>query len=327
MLKSFSAGYKLMNGKIRLIVVAGPTASGKTDLGVQLAKRFNGEVVSADSMQIYTGMDIASAMPTAEEMQGVPHHMLAFLPQGEHFSVAAYCEKARACIADIVSRGRQPVIVGGTGLYINSLVDNIEYAEGETDFALRAKLEEEFETLGAAAMLSRLKAVDPESAQRLHENDRKRIIRALEVYSQYGITITEQTRLSRLNGSPYEVLIIGLNARDRNFLYDRINRRVDIMAENGLVEEARACLGGEKGTAAQAIGHKELQAYFDSQVTLEQALDNLKQQTRRYAKRQLTWLRRDERVNWLYIDDYENKEGLYTAAAQLCEGFVGGKEG
>lgn len=314
-----------MNKKIPLIVVAGPTASGKTALGAELAKRLDGEVVSADSMQIYKGMDIASAMPTEEEMQGVPHHMLSFLPQGERYSVAAYCEQANRCISDIVSRGRQPIIVGGTGLYISSLVDNIEFTQQPTDLKLREKLGKRLEALGAAALLEELRAVDPESAARLHENDTKRILRALELYYQTGVTITEQTRLSRLNGSPYSPFIIGLNAHDRNYLYERINKRVGIMAENGLVDEARRCLAENKATAAQAIGHKELEPYFNGEMTLDEALDNLRMQTRRYAKRQLTWLRRDERVNWIYIDEYADFGSLADYAYSLCEQFL--KEG
>lgn len=314
-----------MDKKIPLIVVAGPTASGKTSLGVELAKRLGGEVVSADSMQIYKGMDIASAMPTQEEMQGVPHHMLSFLSQGERYSVAAYCEQANKCISDIVSRGRVPIVVGGTGLYISSLVDNIEFTQEATDLALREKLNKRLEAEGAVALLEELRAVDPESAERLHENDTKRILRALELYYQTGVTITEQTRLSRLNGSPYNPLIIGLNARERDYLYERINRRVGIMAENGLVEEARRCLDENKATAAQAIGHKELMPYFSGAVTLDEALDNLRMQTRRYAKRQLTWLRRDERVNWIYIDEYDDFGSLADYAYGLCEKFL--KEG
>lgn len=311
-----------MNKKIPLIVVAGPTASGKTSLGVELAKRLDGEVVSADSMQIYQGMDIASAMPAEDEMQGVPHHMIKFLPQGERYSVAAYCRAANACIADIVSRGKQPILVGGTGLYINSLVDNIGFTEEETDLELRNKLNKRLEEEGAEALLGELAAVDPESAARLHINDSKRIVRALELYYQTGITITEQTRLSKQKGSPYNPLIIGLNARDRDFLYERINRRVGIMAQNGLVEEAKACLDSEKGTAAQAIGHKELIPYFSGEMSLDEALDNLRMQTRRYAKRQLTWFRKDERVNWLYIDDYASFSELADAAFDLCDEFL-----
>ena len=288
-----------MSNKIPLIVVAGPTASGKTSLGVELAKRLDGEVVSADSMQIYQGMDVASAMPTEDEMQGIPHHMIKFLPQGERYSVAAYCQAANACIADIVSRGKQPILVGGTGLYINSLVDNISFTEEETDLELRSKLNKRLEEEGAEALLQELASVDPESAARLHINDSKRIVRALELYYQTGVTITEQTKLSRQSGSPYNPLIIGLNARDREFLYERINLRVGIMAQNGLGEEAKLCIGSEKGTAAQAIGHKELMPYFNGEMSLEEALDNLRMQTRRYAKRQLTWFKRNKNIKWV----------------------------
>lgn len=311
-----------MSNKIPLIVVAGPTASGKTSLGVELAKRLDGEVVSADSMQIYQGMDIASAMPTEDEMQGVTHHMIKFLPQGERYSVAAYCQAANACIADIVSRGKQPILVGGTGLYISSLVDNISFTEEETDLELRAKLNKRLEEEGAEVLLNELAAVDAESAARLHINDSKRIVRALELYYQTGVTITEQTKLSRKSGSPYNPMIIGLNARDREFLYERINRRVGIMARNGLVDEARSCIGDDKGTAAQAIGHKELMPYFSGEMSLDEALDNLRMQTRRYAKRQLTWFRRDERVKWFYIDEYVNFDELADAVFGLCEEFL-----
>lgn len=310
-----------MEKKIPLIVVAGPTASGKTSLAVEIAKRFDGEVVSADSMQIYKGMDIASAMPTEEEKQGIPHHMLSFLDRTERYSVASYCDEARKCIADISSRSKLPIVAGGTGLYINSLIDNIKYTEGETDLSVRQQLEQRFKNEGIKPLLEELKAVDPVSAERLHENDTKRILRALEFYLQYGITITEQAENSKNNPSPYDALIIGLNARDRAFLYGRINRRVDIMVENGLVEEARTCLSSDNATAAQAIGHKELMPYFLDDATLEQALEHLKQQTRRYAKRQLTWFNRDERINWLYIDEYEDFVALVEAAVALCDDF------
>lgn len=248
--------------------------------------------------------------------------MIKFLPQGERYSVAAYCERANKCIADIVSRGKQPILVGGTGLYINSLIDNIEFTEQETDLALREKLNKKLEIEGAEALLGELASVDPESAARLHVNDSKRIVRALELYYQTGVTITEQTRLSKQNGSPYNPFIIGLNARNREFLYERINRRVGIMAQNGLVEEAKACLDSDKGTAAQAIGHKELMPYFNGDMSLDEALDNLRMQTRRYAKRQLTWLRRDERVNWINIDDYAGFDELANAVVYLCDKFL-----
>lgn len=311
-----------MENKIPVIVVAGPTASGKTALAVEIAKLFDGEVVSADSMQIYKGMDIASAMPAEEEKQGIPHHMLSFLERDECYSVASYCDAAKKCIADITSRGKLPIVAGGTGLYINSLVDNIEYTEGETDLAIRKALEQRLKTEGIQPLLEQLRSVDPISAARLHENDTKRILRALEFYLQYGITITEQAENSKKNPSPYDVLMIGLTARDRAYLYERINRRVDIMAENGLVEEARLCLESNNGTAAQAIGHKELMPYFSGEATLTEALDRLKQQTRRYAKRQLTWFNRDERINWLYIDEYENSFALIDAAKEICNKFL-----
>lgn len=311
-----------MENKIPVIVVAGPTASGKTALAVEIAKLFDGEVISADSMQIYKGMDIASAMPAEEEKQGIPHHMLSFLERDERYSVASYCDAAKKCIADITSRGKLPIVAGGTGLYINSLVDNIEYTEGETDLAIRKALEQRLETEGIQPLLEQLRSVDPISAARLHENDTKRILRALEFYLQYGVTITEQAENSKKNPSPYDVLMIGLTARDRAYLYERINRRVDIMAENGLVEEARLCLESNNGTAAQAIGHKELMPYFSGEATLTEALDRLKQQTRRYAKRQLTWFNRDERINWLYIDEYENSFALIDAAKEICNKFL-----
>jgi tRNA dimethylallyltransferase len=243
--------------------------------------------------------------------------MIKFLPQGERYSVAAYCQAANACIADIVSRGKQPILVGGTGLYINSLVDNISFTEEETDLELRSKLNKRLEEEGAEALLQELASVDPESAARLHINDSKRIVRALELYYQTGVTITEQTKLSRQSGSPYNPLIIGLNARDREFLYERINRRVDIMLQNGLVDEARDMLKRAEKTSAQAIGHKELQMYFDGTATLEQAADNLKMQTRRYAKRQLTWFRRDGRINWIYADDAEAHESVLERAKRI----------
>ena len=311
-----------MENKIPVIVVAGPTASGKTALAVEIAKLFDGEVVSADSMQIYKGMDIASAMPAEEEKQGIPHHMLSFLERNERYSVACYCEEAKKCIADITSRGKLAVVAGGTGLYINSLIDNIEYTEGETDLAIRSSLERRLEKEGIQPILEELRSVDPASAARLHENDTKRILRALEFYLQYGITITEQAENSKKNPSPYDALMIGLTVRDRAYLYERINRRVDIMAQNGLVEEARLCLESGNGTAAQAIGHKELTPYFSGEATLTQALDRLKQQTRRYAKRQLTWFNRDERINWLYIDEYESSSALVEAAKEICNKFL-----
>lgn len=309
-----------------LIVICGPTASGKTSLGVAVAQAFGGEVVSADSMQIYQGMDIASAMPTAQETQTVKHHLINFLPQSERFSVAAYCDLARQKIAQIADEGKFPIIVGGTGLYINSIIDNIEYSECETDLSIRKKLEEALEENGIEPLMEELKRVDPQSAQKLHINDEKRIIRALEFYRQNGFAITEQERLSRLNQSPYDVLLICLNAREREFLYERINRRVDKMVEEGLLEEAERCLNSIGSTSAQAIGHKELKPYFDGEITLDEALENLKRQTRRYAKRQITWFKRNENANWFYIDEYESADSLAEVVKKAVGEFLNKKE-
>ena len=308
--------------QIPVVAVVGPTASGKTALGVALCRRFDGEVVSADSMQIYRGMEIAAAVPTLEERQGVPHHLMQFLDPTERYSVAAYCKDAAACIVGIHARGKLPVVVGGTGLYINALLDHVTFAEADTDLSIRQTLTAQLERDGVFPLLEELKRVDPERAKQLHENDTKRILRALEFYYQNGFTITEQDRLSRAEPSPYRVLTLGLFVRDRAYLYERINRRVDQMAANGLLEEAKRCLNDPRATAAQAIGHKELKRFFDGEATEQEALDHLKQQTRRYAKRQLTWFGRDDRIVRLYIDEYDDFSSLAGHAAEICEPFL-----
>ncbi len=294
-----------MNDKITVIFVVGPTASGKTGLGAALAKELNGEVISADSMQIYKGMRIASAAPVEyEDTLGIPHHLVEFLEYGESFTVADYAEVARKKIFDIHSRGKLPIVVGGTGLYINTLADNIEFLEQETDYALRERLTRETEEIGADAMLDKLREIDPETASRLHPSDTRRIIRAFEVYELTGFTLTEQNKRSRENSSPFNPVILGINYRERAILYNRINQRVDIMVDKGLVEEARVAFKTDiKSGASQAIGHKELFDYFKGEITLDEALENLKRATRRYAKRQLTWFNRDERIHWLYPDE------------------------
>lgn len=289
--------------KIPLLVIVGATASGKTSLGVGMAKAFNGEVISADSMQIYKDMGIATAVPTQQEIEGVPHHLIDFLDVTESFSVARYVELAGECIRDVHDRGKLPIIVGGTGLYINSLIDNIEFVDCGGDENYRAELRQRAEIYGAQSLLDELMLIDKETALKLHPNNLGRIIRALELYKTTGITMSEQVERSRKNPSPYAPVIIGIDYLDRANLYDRINRRVDIMIENGLVEEAQRMRTRTERTSAQAIGHKELQTYFDGSATLEQATENLKMQTRRYAKRQLTWFRRDERIIWIYADD------------------------
>ncbi len=315
----------MAESKIPLIAVVGPTASGKTSLAVEICKRIGAEAVSCDSMQIYKGMDIATAKPTAEEMQGVPHHLIGFLNPDEPFSVAKYCEMARNAISDITSRGKKVVLVGGTGLYYSSLVDNIEFLPEETDFEYREMLKKRAETEGAQVLLNELSAVDPEAAAQLHVNNLGRIIRALEIYHTTGKTKTMQNEQSVKNATPFVTTAICLDARDREFLYNRINKRVDLMLEAGLLEEAKAFFESPLGrTARQAIGYKELYPYFKNEKTLEECIENLKMQTRRYAKRQLTWFRRDEKINFLYIDDYASGENLADAACKIIErGAIG----
>ncbi len=312
------------NNKIPLIAVVGPTASGKTDLGVEIALRVDGEVVSCDSMQLYKGMDIASAKPTADEMKGVRHHMISVAETDDSYSVARYADEAKKIIADIYSRGKIPVLVGGTGLYYSSVVDNISFSQEDDTAVLRQRLNEEAEREGNEAMLAKLAEVDPECAETLHPNNLKRIIRALEVYYSTGVTMTEQQKRSRLTPSVYDLTAIGIRFEDRSKLYDRINRRVDIMLENGLVDEAKRTLDMNLSTAAQAIGHKELAPYINGECSLEEAAENLKRETRRYAKRQLTWFSRDERINWITADDLE-KEKIIKKAIKILE--INGKYG
>ncbi len=288
---------------IKAVFIVGPTASGKTSVSIELANRFGGEIISADSMQIYKGIHIASAAPDESEKQGIPHHLIEFLSPEEQFSVADYVKLARQKINEISSRGKLPIIVGGTGLYISSLIDNIEFIEQDADLALRKELEQKFDALGGEGMLLELATFDPESAKRLHPNNRRRIIRAFEVYLQTGKTITEQNIISKQNKGEIDPLIIGLNFTDRQKLYDRINLRVDLMLNNGLLAEAESTyLKQNTKGAFQAIGHKELYPYFGGEINLNQAIENLKMQTRRYAKRQLTWFKRIPTINWFYPD-------------------------
>lgn len=305
--------------KTFIVVVCGPTASGKTGLAVELAKRLDGEVISADSMQLYTGLDIASAKPAKEEMQGIPHHMMDFLPPTTSFSVADYVEMARKKIAEVAARGKLPIIAGGTGLYINSLVDNIEFDDTSSDMAYRDELRAAEKEKGAGFLLEMLREVDPESAEKLHANNQSRIIRALEVYRISGKKMSDIQAESRKNPSPYEPCMIALNYTDRQDLYDRINKRVDIMLEQGLLEEAREFFThSDYDTAAQAIGYKELKPYFDGKATLEECVERLKQATRHYAKRQLTWFRKDKRINWINVDKSTSSEEII----EIAENFV-----
>lgn len=317
-----------MNDKIKICVVLGPTASGKTDLGVELCKRFNGEVISCDSMQIYKGVPIATAVPSWEERQGIPHHLMEFLECNESFSVASYVKLAEQKIKEVIQKGKLPVLVGGTGLYISSLVDNIQFSPQKSDPQIRKTLNNRIKTEGAEALFEELKSLDPETAQNIHPNDALRITRALEIYLLTGEKKSEQVKRSREIPSPYDPCILGLNFKDREILYSRINRRVDIMLQKGMLTEVRATYdkyGDSAGLAA--IGFKEFIPYFKGECSLEDAVETVKQESRRYAKRQLTWFRRDTRVNWIEPDSFEkNVEYSHTKvlekAIEIMEKFV-----
>ena len=304
-----------------LIAVVGPTASGKTALAIALAKELGGEIVSADSMQIYRGMDIATAKPTPEEMAEVPHHLIGFWPPEKPFSVAQYAILAREKIDDILRRGRVPVLCGGTGLYIKAIVDHIQYEEetGE-DAALRERLRRQAQDEGNLAVWRQLQAMDPQTAERIHPNNLGRVIRAIEVMQVSGRSIREQEERSRQAPCPYHVIQIGLRYRNRENLYERIGHRVDAMAEAGLPEEARAVRQqGLTATAAQAIGYKELYDWMDGMLPLEEALENLKRSTRRYAKRQLTWFGADARIRWIEPDALQAGETVTEQAMRIIE--------
>jgi len=312
-----------MKEKIPMIAVVGPTASGKTALSIDLALRFDGEIVSADSKQIYRHMTVGTAAPDEEEKRGVPHHLMQFLAPDALFSVAEYVDLAGKCIREINARGKLPVLTGGTGLYVSSLLDNITFFENKSDPALRKELEELAAEKGKEFVLEELRKVDPELAQTLHPNNLGRVIRGIEAYRLTGITMSEQQRLSRQNPSPYDCCVIGLNYRDRQKLYDRIDKRVHVMMDKGLLDEIRQLIAmGYSSTAAQAIGYKEFFDYLEGKGSLEEAIAKVQMESRRYAKRQLTWFRRDERVNWLYIDDYGDYNELKNAAVQLVKNRI-----
>jgi tRNA dimethylallyltransferase len=291
--------------RIPIVSVVGPTASGKTALAVELAIRLGGEVISADSMQIYRGMDIATAKPTAAEMRGVPHHLIDCIDPREGFSVARYCDMARPIIDEIRGRGRLPILCGGTGLYIDSLLGNMQFCEYETDPAIRTDLQRAYEERGVEYLLNVLRGFDPASADRLSQGrNPKRIIRAIEVYRASGMTQTQLNERQTAASSPYRAIKLGLTANDRQVLYERINRRVDRMMEDGLLEEAKCFYQSEQGdTAAAAIGYKELLPYLVGESDLDTCIESLKRATRRYAKRQLTWFGRDVQIHWFCIDE------------------------
>ena len=296
-----------------IVCLAGPTASGKTALAVELAKDLNGEVVSCDSMQVYRRMDIGTAKPSPEEMQGIPHHMIDVAEPDEDFSVSRYCAMAAPIVDDIVARGKTAIIAGGTGLYMDSLIRGNDFAPFPST-GVREKLEAEADEVGLPAMLTRLREIDPDTADRVF--DRKRILRALEVYLETGETITEHNRKTRLIPPKYTPLWLGLDFADRGELYRRIDRRVDIMLEMGLMEEIRSLLDSgipEKCTAMQAIGYKEFVNALEGKETVRQAAEEVKKASRHYAKRQLTWFRRNPAVHWLVRSGDDSREILASA--------------
>lgn len=302
----------------KIVVVTGPTATGKTRLAVALAKDFDGEIVSADSMQVYRRMDIGTAKVSAEEAQGVPHHMIDVAEPAESYSVARYVAEASACAEDILSRGKLPIIAGGTNLYIDSLVSGRDFAENSATGALREKLDAEYAEKGGEAMLERLRGFDPERAAKLHPADRRRIVRAIEVYMLSGKTITQHDLETRAIPPRYDALRIALDFEDRAMLYERIDRRVDEMVAQGLFAEVEALLGegvSPDATSMQAIGYKEPAAFFRGELTKQEAIERIKRESRRYAKRQLTWLRRDDelfRIRWGASPDFNEARRIST---------------
>ena len=302
------------------IIITGPTATGKTALGALLAKEINGEIISADSMQIYKFMDIGTAKPTHEEMLGVPHHMIDIIPPWEDYSAARYVAEATKCIEEIFERGKQPIIVGGTGLYIDSLVAGREFsARGNNEH--RRILEEKYDNLGGEKMLLLLESYDPESASKLHANDKKRIVRAIEVYETTGTTISKHNMDGVNHPVRFQTLKYALTFTSRAQLYTRIDRRVDDMISRGLEKEVTNLLSmglHPNATAMQAIGYKEMTTVLKGDTTLEEAIENIKMQSRRYAKRQLSWLRRDSQTKWIAWNDTPD---IYRGVREIMEQY------
>ena len=300
----------------KIVCIAGPTACGKTTLGVLLAQRFCGEVVSVDSMQIYRGMTVGTAAPTAEEMQGVPHHMIAVADPAEQWSAAEYVSRATPVVDDILARGKLPVLVGGTGLWMDALIRGHGFAKGHAGGAIRRELEARLEREGIAPLLEELRQVDPESAERLHPADTKRILRALEVYRETGSTISAHNAATRMIPPRYDAVWIGLQFADRADMKALIDRRVDKMVQEGLLDEVRALLDmglPRNATAMQAIGYKEFLGVLDGALTEPEAIELVKLRSRQYAKRQLTWLRRNPDIHWIFWE----KDRDFARALQI----------
>ncbi len=311
--------------KIKAVVICGPTATGKTKLSVELCRRFSGEVVSADSMQVYKMLDIGSAKPDTAERGGVVHHMMDVIEPAASFSVSDYCKMAAECIDGIIKRGRLPFVVGGTGLYIDSLMGGIDFSPIENDPEYRKALHERAVREGTAPLYEELAKIDPRSAEKININDEKRIIRALEIYRVTGKTKSYFSDLSKEKESIYDPLYIGLNYLDRALMYERIRKRVDEMADAGLVDEVRALSeidGFLSSTASRGIGYKEVFSLLRGEETLENTLESIKKASTRYAKRQLTWFGRNKSIHWLYIDGDGGFDAVIRDASKLVEDYI-----
>ena len=300
-----------------IVCLAGPTASGKTALAVELAQALDGEVVSCDSMQVYKRMDIGTAKPSIDERQGIPHHMLDVAQPEEDYSVSRYCREATPIVEDIVSRGKVAIIAGGTGLYMDSLIRGNDFAPFPST-GVRQRLEQQADQEGMEAMKAWLSRVDPEAAERIQ--DRKRLLRALEVYLETGETITEHNRRTQEQPPRFTPVWLALDDENRQTLYDRIDQRVTIMLQRGLIEEIQGLLSSgvpESATAMQAIGYKEFVGALEGKCTVEEAADQVRQSSRRYAKRQLTWFRRNQAVHWLIRQEGQGPDEIFRAARQI----------
>jgi tRNA dimethylallyltransferase len=304
----------------KIVVITGPTATGKTALGIALAKKTGGEIVSADSMQIYKSMDIGTAKPDAADMAGVRHHMINIVSPFENYSVARFVRDASACVDEIIGRGKLPIVTGGTGLYIDSLIAGREFSAESSDH-IRRELSARYDKLGGDCMLNELRTVDRESADKLHSNDKKRIVRALEIYMTTGMTISQHNAMTKKLPPRYDACKIALSYSDREDLYDHINGRVDIMMQKGLLDEVRKLLDmglTRRHTAMQAIGYKEIAGVILDNEDIDDAVEQVKLESRHYAKRQLSWLRRDQSVRWIMWEkepDFDN--GLQISTKYL----------
>ena len=315
-----------MADKNKIIVVCGPTASGKTGLSLLLAQKFNGEIISADSMQIYKNLDIGTAKATKEEQAVAPHHLVDILSPDQPYNVQQFVEMAAKAIEDISLRGKTPIIAGGTGLYIESLINGIKFSDQPDNADIKQQLQQELAENGTEYMYNILKEIDPEYAATVHPNNYVRVIRAIEIYRLTSKTMTQQLAESRPAEKPYDVLLIGLTCEDRQKLYDNINLRVDIMMNEGLLPEAEYVYKNKDTfkTCTSAIGYKEFFPYFDGESSLDECVDKLKQASRNYAKRQLTWFNRMKDVNWMYVDKVDYKEYAVNMAKDFLEREING---